>query len=182
MRKRAKGCVLRIKGLLMVLVFLTLAVNTAPLAPVYAHVLKTDGSIGIIMHIDPGDDPVANSQSILFFNIKDERGKFDLNKCSCQVNILKGGKNIFSTSLSQTVPYTFPGRDVYQVNVVGTPLNQGDFQPFNINFDVRVDKDVGTQPTTQGNSWLSSHLYLLIGVGVVITIFGFSFVKKPKRE
>src|SRR5690349_14295700 len=96
-----------------------------------AHVLKTDGSIGAVVHIDPDDDPIAVEVSTLFFEIKDTQNKFSPQNCNCRVDILEGGKVIYSDALFQqnssnniaspVFQYTFPQKDVYQVKVVGTP-------------------------------------------------------------
>src|SRR5579885_451375 len=124
---RAKGFVLRIRGVLIAFLLLPLILNSIPIAPVYAHVLKSDGSIGAVMHIDPNDDPVANSPATFFFEIKDKTNKFTPQNCDCRVDIYENGKVIYSDSLfvgssfnnisSPVFQYTFPQKDVYQVQV-----------------------------------------------------------------
>src|SRR5579884_3968741 len=190
-RKSIKYQVSSILGVLLLLLYLI--PNTNPLIPeAYAHVLKSDGSIGAVMHIDPNDDPVANSPATFFFEIKDKTNKFTPQNCDCRVDIYENGKVIYSDSLfvggssnnisSPVFQYTFPQKDVYQVKVVGTPQQTGDFQPFTLTYDLRVDKDVGSQSAQGQPSWLSSHLYLLIGLAVIAVVCGLAFVKKPTKE
>src|SRR5438045_57931 len=68
---------------------------------VSAHVLKTDGNIGAVLHIDPDDDPIAGSQASFFFEFKDIQGKFQSQNCDCTFSIAEDGKEIFSQPLFQ---------------------------------------------------------------------------------
>lgn len=43
-----------------------------------AHVLKTDGSIGAVVHIDPDDDPIIGKSANFFLEFKDTKNKFQL--------------------------------------------------------------------------------------------------------
>src|SRR6266498_1495823 len=91
-----------------------------------AHVLKSDGSIGAVMHLDPEDDPVVGQQSHLHFEFKDRQKKFKPENCDCTFSVWQGEKEIFSQPLLQdtsdaslnnvSVVYTFPERDIYQVS------------------------------------------------------------------
>jgi hypothetical protein len=173
---------LLITNFLTVLVLSFIIYNLAFIIPVFAHVLQSDGSIGAVMHIDPDDDPIANSPATLYFDIKDKNGQFNVTKCNCRVDIYEGGKVIYSSTLTPAFPYTFPGKDVYQIHLVGSPQSPGDFPPFNIIYDIRVDKTSSGQTVPQNSNWFSSHLYLMVGIGVILAVFGLAFVKKPKKE
>ncbi len=137
----------------------------------FAHVLKTDGSIGAIMHIDPDDAPIAQQSAYFFFEFKDKTDKFQPADCTCTFTILEGGKEIFtqflfesnpsSTLTNASVTFTFPRKDVYQVKVTGTPLVSGDFQPFTLVYDVRVDQTANSQANTSGPNNL---IYIIAGV------------------
>jgi hypothetical protein len=150
-----------------------------------AHVLKTDGNIGAVMHIDPGDAPVANSPATIYFDIKDKTGQFNTTKCGCRVDILEGGKVVNSDSLSFANTYTFPGKDVYQVELIGTPQKPGDFQPFTLTYDVRVDQDAGVTPpapTVANSNWFSTHLVHILGIGALLALLVFAIISQSKNK
>ena len=132
-----------------------------------AHVLKTDGNISAIMHIDPDDDPVANSVASFFFEFEDKSGKFTPKECNCVFSIAENGKQIYSQDLFQnnsspnlgspSVFYSFPEKNVYQVKVVGNPIAPSGFQPFTLVYVVRVAKDANQQkPASSFNPILVS--------------------------
>jgi hypothetical protein len=108
-----------------------------------AHVLKTDGSIGAVLHIDPEDNPSVGEPASFFFEFKDRQGKFLLDKCDCTVAILRDGTTVFSTKLgsSPIVSYTFPEQGEYVIEAAGMPRIEGDFQPFTLRYGLQVDKE-----------------------------------------
>lgn len=170
----------------------------APATPVFAHFLKTDGSIGAVLHIDPDDDPIAGSQSGFFFEFKDKANKFSPDKCDCTFLIIEDGKQIFSQPLfannaspsltSASVFYTFPERNVYQIKVVGKPQTPGAFQPFTLVYDVRVARtfDNSAQGSTNISlpSWLTVHWphFILAGIGTIFVIFATIKQQLSKRK
>ena len=151
--------------------------------PVSAHVLKTDGSIGAILHIDPEDDPIASQQAGFFFEFKDKQNKFKLDNCTCTFSITEDGKQIFTNPLSQdNIFFTFPERNIYQVKVVGKPKIASSFQPFTLTYDVRVDRTSANQPSSQTNNsanWFTRYLpHLIFGIAAV----GFLIVTTIKKK
>ena len=74
------------KIIFIFLLFLICTVN------VQAHILKTDGSIGAVLHIDPDDDPIARQSSYFFFEFKDKQNIFKLENCDCKITIFEQGK------------------------------------------------------------------------------------------
>lgn len=158
---------------------------------VSAHVLKTDGVIGAVMHIDPDDDPIAGSIATFYFEIKDTTGKFSPQNCNCRVDIYEGGRIIYSNSLfsansansinSPVFQYVFPQRDVYRVDLVGSPQTTGQFQTFNLKYDVRVDRVVNSTNNSQP-SWLSVHLFHLIAFGVAFSLLVFAIIQQSRKK
>ncbi len=157
--------------------------------PVYAHVLKTDGTIGAVLHVDPEDDPIAGAQSGFFFEFKDKEGKFAPQNCDCTFSIIEDGKQIFSQPLFQNNPspsltsasifFTFPEKNVYQVKVVGKSNTPGSFQHFTLLYDIRVARESDNQPTTQ--NWILTHIPLFIGAIIVVLLIT-TFVIKERRK
>lgn len=157
--------------------------------PALAHILKTDGSIGAVMHTDPDDDPVANSVTGIYFEFKDTQNKLTAGNCDCTFSILESGKEIYSQPLFQnnstptldnsTVFFTFPKEDTYQVKVVGKPNISGNFQSFTLVYNVTVGKNlpedkIATPSSTtippDISSATSSPTHLLTYLGVALGI------------
>ena len=110
-----------------------------------AHFLKTDGSIGVVLHADPGDVPVAGRTSDFYVDIKDKEDKFGFAGCDCQAAVLRDGTTLFSQSLAApSFSYAFPTPAIYQVRISGKPLQEGGFQPFAVTYDFRVERQAGT--------------------------------------
>lgn len=117
--------------------------------PASAHVLKVDGHIAAVLHINPDDDPISGvpTKYLLFFD--DETNRFTLAACTCQVSIQEHGKTIATESIYPTSPtdssnsYTFPNPDVYTLVVSGRPKRSASFQPFSLSYLVRVSGGVG---------------------------------------
>ncbi len=153
--------------------------------PAYAHILKTDGNIGAVLHIDPDDDPFVGQQASFFFEFKDKQNKFTPQNCDCTFSITEDGKEIFSQPLFQnnsspsldnaSVFFTFPEKNVYQVKVTGKPNPADAFQKFTLTYDVRVARTTNSSTTTQGTqatntNWFSTHIPHVIG-GIIIGLF-----------
>jgi hypothetical protein len=109
-----------------------------------AHVLKTDSTIGAVLHIDPDDNPVSGQTTSYSLAFKDTSGKFSLANCVCSVVIQQNGQAVYSQKLAQTGDltsqdeFTFPTADVYSLVVNGRPNKVGDFQAFTLKYLVRV--------------------------------------------
>jgi len=161
--------------------------------PVYAHILKTDGSIGAVLHIDPEDDPIAGQQAGFFFEFKDTKNQFQPQKCNCVFSVLENGAQIYTQPLFQnnlkpsltsaSVFYTFSGKDVYQVRVVGAPTVTNGFQPFTLIYDIRVSREgaltaAGAQVPAAEN-WIYAHIILIVGAAI-LTIFLIGVLFKQK--
>jgi hypothetical protein len=169
---------------LLVLPLVVLSVT----APVQAHFLAIDGNIGVTLHVDPNDDPVANQPATFFFDVADKAGKFTLANCTCQASLLQNGKQIYTQSIAATgftqagFGYTFTSPGVYGVRLVGTPLTSNAFQPFTINWNIRAEPGQAVKVVT---ATLGQQIAIGIGFVVLIAIAVciFLFVsKKPVRK
>jgi len=109
-----------------------------------AHVLKVDGHIGAVLHINPDDNPISGVPTDYLMSFSDDTGRFSLAQCDCDVFVIQDGKTIAKNPLapSNTATsenhYTFPRPSVYTLRFVGTPKTPGAFQPFTLNYTVRV--------------------------------------------
>lgn len=160
----------------------TFYLSLAP-SPVSAHTLKSDGTIGAVIHIDPEDDPIIGEPASFFFEFKDTAGKFKPSECICLVTILKDDQELFSEQLesssqepsltSASFSYTFPEKGVYQIKVIGNSVNAGSFDPFKLTYDLRVDRVSGAA-TEQSFVEKNIHFFLLGGILVIFLAIFFS--------
>jgi hypothetical protein len=151
--------------------------------PVEAHVLASDGNIGAVLHVDPDDNPIAGQQSGFFFEFKDKQNKFTPQNCDCTFVVIENGKTIYTQPLFQSnsnpslssasVFYTFPQRDVYEVDVIGKPLTPHAFQQFKLVWNWRVDQQASQQSTSvqSNHNFFSAHISHFIILGTIILAF-----------
>lgn len=140
------------KRLLSLAVLSLLAVFALP-GIASAHVLKVDGHIGAVFHINPDDNATTGHATDYTLAFSDDTGKFDLARCSCTISVVRNGQTItrqpLATSSGNNVSenhYTFPAPAVYTLRFTGVPRTPGAFQPFVLNYEVRV---TGGQTATQ---------------------------------
>lgn len=146
---------------------LLVVVGIALALPAAAHVLVTDGSVGTVLHVSPDDNPIVGQPTSFFFEFKDKANTFAREFCHCAFVIKRHGQVLFTQPLSTSNSFTFPERDLYQVQVIGQPLLGQTFEPFTLTYDIRVARQA---TTTASPNWLSLHSFHLIST-VVITIF-----------
>jgi hypothetical protein len=156
-----------------------LALALAPDAA-FAHVLKSDGSIGAVMHVKPDDDPIVGQPAEFYFEFKDKLGKFKPELCDCNFLVLQGGRTVFERKLFQSntasgldsalLSYTFPQKGVYHIRVAGQPVRSGSFQPFELEYNLRVSRVDGGINGGSASDWRQIALFGLAG-GVFLVLF-----------
>jgi hypothetical protein len=161
---------------------------------VSAHVVKVDGSIGITVHIDPDDAPIANKENTIFVTIKDADKKFDEKNpigCDCKLEIVRNGKIVSTLPITtgsayNSLRHTFPSNGTYQIRVTGSPNGKGgQFQPFDAVFEYYVKSsgsavvDSDLIGVDKVNPLLLYYPYLLVlGGGIILFMFLNPFKKK----
>lgn len=168
-------------------------------SPMYAsaHVLKTDGTIGAVMHVTPEDDPIAGDRSDFFFEFKDTQNRFQPAMCECVVHVIENGKQIYSRALfaentnpslqNTSFSYTFPKRGVYSLQVVGKPLTPGVFPKFQLTYDIRVDRisenktESSTASESAATNFFTVHAIHLLPAGAAI-VFMILLIRQKKKE
>lgn len=160
-----------------------------------AHETQSNNGIGAILHVDPGDAPIAGQESTLFFEFTDMEDKLDLNNCICSVMITRDGQEVLKQDFtgvpgtegtSGVVEFVFPEAGVYKTVVTGNPKEDGQFKPFKLNFSTRVEKDllgtISEAHDREHNTWLDHVKHYSI---TIITIFflllAFYFTKHKKK-
>jgi hypothetical protein len=143
---------------------------TIPPSVALAHEVATSGQMGVILHIEPDDNPAAGKQQSIVFYYNDLSENFNAYKCACQVIIGSKGKDSYTntvvpdSALQGKTYYTFPSRGLYSINLKGKPLAAKDFAPFEVNFAVQVNRSAGGQDLSKKSVGRSA--------GVVSIIFG----------
>jgi hypothetical protein len=162
----------------------------------FAHFLATDGTINLILHIDPGDDPIPGQQAHLYFDFSfvDKSKKFQLNQCNCIVTVFEQSKQIFQKPLIDTssqyhsiwgadIPFVFPARDIYLIKLQGSPKVAGTFKPFLLSWFFRVEEYPQPTQPVQGTSD-PSFRYFAIGFLSIIVLTGvilFFVIRHPNK-
>ncbi len=154
--------------------------------PAEAHQIKTDGSMSVMLHSDPNDDPYAGEPAILYFTFTDKDKKFRMEACDCRAYVApydqlpeikdKGflqaldSSDIARVYGSYSFEYVFPRRDLYAVVVEGNPREEALFAPFRIIFDLRIAKgeDLTVPPP---DSFFDSSFFLMAALTTLLLIF-----------
>lgn len=157
----------------------------------FAHILQVDGDIGVILHINPEDDPIAGEPSHFHFDFTDTKDQFRPEKCLCTIDIYTGENKLFSFKLDENEPdrgkngisfaYTFPKKAIYKVVLVGSPKELNGFQPFSLSYDVRVGRDsTGHNPHT--DTLDNSPAVTVTALGGSLTFLTAMYILKMRRS
>lgn len=171
------------------LVFLGLVIVTTQIA--YAHVLKYDGTIGAVLHVNPDDDPIVGQSTNFFFEFKDKEGKFKPEYCDCKVTIAAEGKEVYSGDLFETVSnpdltnasfsFVFPSKNIYKIAIHGIAIDDS-FQEFTLVYDVRVARvSENAGPEQVGESESDNNFVYIatfILTGLLLIVYKFKNRKK----
>lgn len=158
--------------LVIFLIFIVLPTSVS------AHVLKTDGTIGAVIHIDPEDNPIIGQSSNFFFELKDTTNQFTPQQCNCQVTILENNQAIHIETLFQdqvnpslnhaSFAYTFPRKNVYQIVLTGQPKTANAFQPFTLTYTMRIDRENASSMQTNGTREFLKYWPFIITTALII--------------
>lgn len=148
---------------------------------VLAHTLKIDGNIGVNLHVDPDDAPVAGQESKFFVDIQDKSGRFNPNNpanCDCRLTIFQKDTPLKELPVTSggsytQIRYTFPSSGIYTVVIEGKSLGKGiAFQNFKTSFEYFVKPAPSENMLVLGglNPLLAYAPYVALGVGIVIIL------------
>jgi hypothetical protein len=134
-------------------------------APVAAHKTQISGSVGATQHIEPNDNPRAGEPSVAWYALTRQGGEtIPLEACNCNlavynqpytpgdVPILEPPLKPISAEGYQNIPgteITFPEVGAYDVILRGEPTTAGDFQPFELEFEVTVAVGTAEKPDSE---------------------------------
>ena len=181
----------RIKILKLLVIFLFAWLILGPLAhKVSAHFPATDNDITVVLHVDPEDDPAAGQPTTLGFIFSDITNRFKLADCVCVLSITERGQELYYSALTppknpklsiygDTLAFTFPRRDTYYIALSGLPDTPGNFQPFNLHWNFRVDQ---AAVKSSGPSFGSFVHYFIAVFGILIAVGGAVFFLDHRAE
>lgn len=136
-----------LKKSIVATIALSLFVAFVPSSIASAHVLKLDGTIGAVLHINPDDNPVSEQSTNYVLSFEDTSHRFSLSRCLCNVDIVKDTTTLTTQPLVMTSDsisennYVFPDAGVYTLRITGAPKEANQFQPFSLKYTVRVSGD-----------------------------------------
>ncbi|MBP9814157.1 hypothetical protein KBC80_03090 [Candidatus Woesebacteria bacterium] len=151
--------------------------------PVYAHTLKIDRAIGVSVHINPDDAPIAGKESAILVEITDSSGRFNAtnpSNCICTLTVKSDGKSlvqlpVVSGGSYTQLRYTFPNAGKYSVVVDGKPNGEGQFfQSFSLTYEYFVK---GETSITEVNPLVPFIPYMQALCGAII-IWMFVSIKR----
>lgn len=182
------------KNLFLIFLFVFLGLTAAHAAS--AHFYLTDGSITVLLHMDPDDDPIVGQPATIHFQITDKTNKFTPANCDCSVIVSEyNGPQILSSSLSAPPPPSiyefgqkiiFPIKDIYLVTMTGQPKKAGEFSKFKVVYDFRIDRESGapaaplvTNAVVHDHTNHLGHIVILTGGIIVGTIL---YIRDRRRR
>ncbi|MEK7585580.1 MAG: YcnI family protein [Patescibacteria group bacterium] len=150
--------------------------------PASAHIMLQDQSIFVLLHAEPGDDPIIGEPATLYFSVTDKNKQFNSTDCDCRLSIsLKkrsiyegeiGANKIPNSRVLQTT-FTFPRAGIYEVVLTGQPKTALAFQPFKLTYNFRVSRESDDPPSpltsylNQTPTWTSR---LAIGIITLVVL------------
>jgi hypothetical protein len=115
--------------------------------PAWAHVVATDGPIGVTMHIDPDDQPATGTPARFYLWFKDTTGRLKPQDCRGTFSVSDANDFVIATQplfaragsgMTDVHDVAFDKPGVYTVRINGSPVGATTFRPFLITFQVRV--------------------------------------------
>ena len=158
-------------------------------APVSAHSLKIDGTMAGILHTNPDDNPLSGIPTDYVLFLYDNSGSFSPALCNCTITMKEHGRTIASQPLelnSQGIPggaFTFPKADTYDVVVHGSPNQSGAFDPFTLDYTLRVEPGPGVDKISSTRiAALLAGTALLAAIAVLVCIWQVMLYHKPRKD
>ncbi len=132
--------------------FLILLGMLCGVVSVEAHQIKSDHSATVLLHVDPSDEPYSGTTTRMYLVFTNKKDNIKPEDCNCIAYVApysqianieeEGTKYDFSESErilgSYSIAHVFPKHDVYAVVLEGMPKEGASFEPFRIEYTLRV--------------------------------------------
>lgn len=148
--------------------------------PASAHKVQLAEDVGGTLHIQPNDTPRAGESTLAWFALtRKGGGVIPLEQCNCQLSVYSSTSasgsplmltpplKAVSAERYQGIPgaeIQFPNPGAYQLQLSGTPKAGGNFQPFELSFEVTVavgvNKPTANPQATQSSSPSTTQLVI----------------------
>jgi hypothetical protein len=171
-------------------------------APAFAHNVQTSGNVAALFHVEPNHNPKAGEPSKVWFALTKQGGEaIALDQCNCQITIYRNNQVVFEPPLSplnaeryQALPSAvvlFPKEGLYQVEIKGSPKQEGAFESFKFSYEVTVQPGKVAQVNTSAESPLHAVLNpdtvidipgMLVWSPLVAIVFGGLWLFKRSRR
>ncbi|NJL98020.1 MAG: hypothetical protein HC924_03945 [Synechococcaceae cyanobacterium SM2_3_2] len=124
--------------------------------PVEAHTIKADGEVGVLFHLEPDHNPKAGDPALVWFALTRRGGEaIGFDACDCRLAVYAAPSNpdldpLLEPDLEPIDAESFvgiPGAEVvfpevgaYVLELSGDPVMEGDFDPFQLTYEVTVTR------------------------------------------
>lgn len=153
-----------------------------------AHVVKSDGQITALLHVNPYDEPFTGRPANLVFSVTDASSRFAAADCDCHLTVERDGHRLTDQTLAAktseygprafVVPYTFGASAVYTIRLAGRP-RAAPFQAFALSYIVRV----GPPPTSGAaglNPYVAGFVVLMVIAAAGLAVAGVQLSRQPR--
>ena len=177
-----------------------------------AHNIQTDGNVGVTFHIEPDHSPRAGEESQAWFALTRQGGELiALSECDCELQVYlesaTGNEPILNPTLIpisaeqyRDIPgaeIVFPQPGIYQLELTGKPVREGNFTPFQVSYPVTVSPSLTSSTevktvtqeviqasniVTEASETAPSPQFIPWGIGGLVAVIGIAvavnFLKK----
>lgn len=133
------------------------------ISPAHAHQTETAADVGATFHFEPNDIPRAGQPNLAWFALTRRGGEpIALDACDCTLTVYDLSAQAPAEVLTipplepvnvegyEDIPgaqINFPSVGAYELVLQGQPTQAGDFQPFELQFEVTVASGTATNST-----------------------------------
>jgi hypothetical protein len=147
---------------------------------VSAHVIEGDGSIAILLHLEPNDDPIIGKAAVAKFTVSDSSNEFAFEKCDCMFSVTHTEQDgrpevtpaaflIENKGRLASFSYVFKEGD-YVLTLAAVPKPGAKFNPFTTVFNVQITND--------GSTFAPPHIHEghYLHTAVILAVFAVFFI------
>lgn len=178
-------------------ILLGLAILILPLIA-GAHEVKRAGTLDILLHMEPLDNPVVNENAFLYFSVADSANQFVFADCVCRVSVKdSSGKELLNRLVTPAdeapdwgvnvsrIPFVFPQLGIYKVAIAGESKTSK-FADFALEYDKRIERADESQSLVKTDvqeeaPWYASY-YTIGGALLIFGIITNEVISKLKKK
>ena len=178
--------------------------------PTFAHQVQISEDVGATLHIEPNDHPRSGEPTQAWFALTRKGGQVvPLTECDCELYIYAqphtpGEPALLEPSLEpvvaeryQGIPgaeITFPRPGRYQLQLIGKPVTEASFKPFQFEFEVTVatgtarnpenllDSNNNPSPQDMDSNIMSRFSITVLALAILVALGIVFFILRGKKE